>query len=58
MCLSVSAVSMMAAQEYDGMKEQLDLEQSLRDVPSGEAVPQKDYFGYYKAVNQFFIFIF
>lgn len=26
----VSAVSMMAAQEYEGMKEQLDLEQSLR----------------------------
>lgn len=26
----VSAVSMMAAQEYDGMKEQLDLEQNLR----------------------------
>lgn len=25
-----SPVSMMAAQEYDGMKEQLDLEQSLR----------------------------
>lgn len=27
---SVSVVSMMAAQEYDGMKEQLGLEQSLR----------------------------
>lgn len=26
----LSAVSMMAAQEYDGMKEQLDLEQNLR----------------------------
>ncbi len=26
----VSVVSMMAAQEYDGMKEQLDLERSLR----------------------------
>lgn len=29
-CLCVCAVSMMAAQEYEGMKEQLDLEQSLR----------------------------
>lgn len=29
-CVSASAVSTMAAQEYDGMKEQLDLEQSLR----------------------------
>lgn len=28
--MSLSAVSMMAAQEYDGMKEQLDLEQNLR----------------------------
>lgn len=26
----ISKVSMMAAQEYEGMKEQLDLEQSLR----------------------------
>lgn len=26
----LSEVSMMAAQEYDGMKDQLDLEQSLR----------------------------
>lgn len=26
----LSSVSTMAAQEYDGMKEQLDLEQSLR----------------------------
>lgn len=26
----IPKVSMMAAQEYDGMKEQLDLEQSLR----------------------------
>lgn len=28
--MSLYAVSMMAAQEYDGMKEQLDLEQNLR----------------------------
>ena len=29
-CLLVSPVSMMATQEYDGMKEELDLEQNLR----------------------------